>query len=152
MTGTEEEEEEVDPLRVRKPPPGLDKDERRDWREEEAQRIADLQDQARTGGFRAVKASAPPKGLGRAGRQAWREADRENRSRRLQAESASSESDRYVGALVLMVAVGLVIGLRVLFSGGSDGPVPPPAPGATAVTIQITPTTTASMWGEGGGE
>ena len=56
MSDTTEGVADVDPLQVRKPPPGLDKDERRDWREEEAQRIADLQDQARTGGFRAVRA------------------------------------------------------------------------------------------------
>ena len=145
-------EQAVDPLRVRRPPPGLDKDERKGWMEQEAQRIADLQDQARSGGFRAVRATAPPKGLGRAGRQVWREADRENRSRRLDAEAASSESDRYVGAMVLMVIIGVVIALRVVFSGGSDEPPPAPTP-VPNVTIQITtPTTAASMWGEGGGD
>jgi hypothetical protein len=129
----------VDPLLVRKPPPGLTKDERRDFREDEARRIADLQDQARTGGFRAVRATAPPKGLGRAGRQAWREADRDNRSRRVQAEASGSESDRYVGAMVLMVFIGVVIAMRVLFSDNSDEPTPPPTSPA-AVTYQATPT------------
>ena len=135
MTDTQD----VDPLRVRKPPPGLTKDERRDFREEEAQRIADLQDQARTGGFRAVKATAPPKGLGRSGRQAWREADRENRSRRVQAEAAGSASDRYVGAMVLMVIIGVVIALRVMFSGGDEA-TPQPSTSPPAVTYQATPT------------
>ena len=135
MTDTEG----VDPLRVRKPPPGLTKDERRDFREEEAQRIADLQDQARTGGFRAVKTTAPPKGLGRSGRQAWREADRENRSRRLATEAASSASDRYVGAMVLMVIIGVVIALRVMFSGGDEA-TPQPSTSPPAVTYQATPT------------
>ena len=124
MTDTEHE---VDPLRVRKPPQGMTKDERRDFREEEAQRIADLQDQARTGGFRAVRATAPPKGLGRSGRRVWREADRDNRSRRMQVEAAGSESDRYVGALVLAVVIGVVIAMRVLFTDGNDDP-PPAAP------------------------
>ena len=133
MTDTEG----VDPLRVSKPPPGLTKDERRDFREEEAQRIADLQDQARTGGFRAVKATAPPKGLGRSGRQAWREADRENRSRRLATEAASSASDRYVGAMVLMVIIGVVIALRVLFSPGDPVPqsIDPPPPTHTVLVL-----------------
>ena len=135
MTDTEED---VDPLRVRKPPPGLDKDERRDWREEEAQRIADLQDQARTGGFRAVRATAPPRGLGRSGRRVWREADRDNRSRRMHAEAAGSESDRYVGALVLMVIIAVVIALRVVFSGGGE-PAPAPAPAVSATDVVTTP-------------
>jgi len=133
-------EQAVDPLRVRRPPPGLDKDERRGWMEQEAQRIADLQDQARSGGFRAVRATAPPKGLGRAGRQVWREADRENRSRRLDAEAAGSESDRYVGAMVLMVIIGVVIALRVVFSGGGDE-LPPASPSTPpVVTYQTAPT------------
>lgn len=130
MTDTED----VDPLRVRKPPPGLTKDERRDFREEEAQRIADLQDQARTGGFRAVKATGAAEG-----RQAWREADRENRSRRLATEAASSASDRYVGAMVLMVVIGVVIAMRVLFSAGNDQPAPPPS-SPPVVSYQATPT------------
>ena len=130
-------EQAVDPLRVRRPPPGLDKDERKGWMEQEAQRIADLQDQARTGGFRAVRATAPPKGLGRAGRQVWREADRENRSRRLDAEAAGSESDRYVGAMVLMVIIGVVIALRVLFSPGDPVPqsIDPPPPTHTVLVL-----------------
>ena len=135
MTDTEED---ADPLRVRKPPPGLDKDERRDWREEEAQRIAALQDQARTGGFRAVRATAPPRGLGRSGRRVWREADRENRSRRMHAEAASSESDRYVGAMVLMVIIAVVIALRLVFSGGGE-PAPAPAPAVSATDVVTTP-------------
>jgi len=134
-------EQAVDPLRVRRPPPGLDKDERKGWMEQEAQRIADLQDQARTGGFRAVRATAPPKGLGRAGRQVWREADRENRSRRLDAEAAGSESDRYVGAMVLMVVIGVVIAMRVLFSGGDEA-TPQPSTSPPAVTYQVTVTPT----------
>ena len=132
-------EDRVDPLRVRRPQPGLDKDERRGWMEQEAQRIADLQDQARTGGFRAVRATAPPKGLGRAGRQVWREADRENRSRRMHAEAASSESDRYVGALVLMVIIAVVIALRLVFSGGAGEPTPAPAPAVSATPVVTTP-------------
>jgi len=141
--------EDVDPLQVRKPPEGLSRAERRVWRETEAVRVAEVRDQARTGGIRSVLATAPPKGLGRSGRRVWREADRENRSRRLDAEAARSESDRYVGAMVLMVIIGVVIALRVVFSGGSDEPPPAPTP-VPNVTIQITtPTTAASMWGEG---
>ena len=132
----------MDPLRVRKPPRGLDRDERRDWLEEEAQRIADLQDQIRAGGFRAVKASAPPKGLGRAGRRAWREADRDNRSRRMQAESASSESDRYVGALVLMVVLAIVVTWRVLAAGSAPDAAQPSGSAPPPVTYQAAPTGT----------
>ena len=133
--------EDVDPLQVRKPPEGLSRAERRVWRETEAVRVAEVRDQARTGGIRSVLATAPPKGLGRSGRRVWREADRENRSRRLDAEAASSESDRYVGAMVLMVIIGVVIALRVMFSGGDEA-TPQPSTSPPAVTYQVTVTPT----------
>ena len=132
--------DEVDPLEVRKPPEGLTRAERRMWRETEAVRLAEVRDQARTGGIRSVLATAPPKGLGRSGRRVWREADRDNRSRRMQADVAGGESDRYVGAMVLTAVIGVVIAMRVLFSGGNDQPTPPPS-SPPAITYQATPTT-----------
>jgi hypothetical protein len=138
------ETEDVDPLEVRKPPEGLTRAERRVWQEAEAVRVADVRDQSRTGGIRSVLATTPPKGLGRSGRRAWREADRDNRSRRMQAEAAGSESDRYVGAMVLMVIIGVVIALRVVFSGGSDEPSPAPS-SPPVVTYQATPTAAPSQ-------
>jgi len=131
----------VDPLQSRKPPKGLTRAERRAWRETEAVRLAEAKEQARTGGIRSVLATTPPKGLGRAGRRVWREADRENRSRRMQAEAAGSEADRYVGAMVLTAVIAVVIAMRVLFSAGSDDPAPAPS-SRPAVTYQATPTAT----------
>jgi len=133
--------EDVDPLQVRKPPEGLSRAERRVWRETEAVRVAEVRDQARTGGIRSVLATAPPKGLGRSGRRVWREADRDNRSRRMQAEVSGSESDRYVGAMVLTAVIGVVIAMRVLFSGGDEA-TPQPSTSPPAVTYQVTVTPT----------
>jgi hypothetical protein len=116
---------------VRTPPPGLTRAERRDWSTNEALRIAALQQQSLTG-FRAVRAIPPPHGLGGAGRRAWRAADKERRAGHVIAEAARSEADRALGAVVLMVLVGIVIALRVLLGGGD--PVPAPTAPATAQT------------------
>jgi len=139
MTGVEGD---VDPLEVRKPPAGLSRAERRVWRETEAVRVSDVRERSRTGGIRSVLASAPPKGLGRAGRRVWRQTDRDNRTKRMEAEAAGNESDRYVGALVLMVILGVVIGLRVMVSGGGDQPAPAPSSPPVVTTYHATPTST----------
>ena len=139
---TDTEESPADPLQVRKPPPGLTRAERRDWREQEALRLAELQAQTDTSGLRALMATTPPRGLGRAGRRVWRDADRQGRSRRIQEESARTESDRYVGAMMVLAAIAIVIVLRLIFSGGSPDPAPGPAPttAAPAVTSHVDPT------------
>lgn len=112
-----------DEMQVRIPPPGLTKAERRDWSTSEALRIAALQQQSLTG-FRAVRAIPPPHGLGGAGRRAWRAADKERRSEHVKTEATRSEADRALGAVVLMVLVGIVIALRVLLGGGDPVPAP----------------------------
>ena len=63
----------------------------------------------------------------------------------MEAAAAGGESDRYVGALVLMVLIGIVIGLRIIFFSGSDdqpAPVPSPPP---AVTYHATTPTSAPL-------
>ena len=127
---------------VRTPPPGLTRAERRDWSTNEALRIAALQQQSLTG-FRAVRAIPPPHGLGGAGRRAWRAADKERRAGHVKAEAARSEADRALGAVVLMVLVGIVIALRVLL--GSGDPVPAP----TAPVAVQTPAHTTLLPGRG---
>ena len=117
----------TDALRVRRPPAGLTRAERRDWREQEAQRLADLRAQVPVAGFRAVMATRPPRALGRAGRRVWREADRESRSRLVRAEAERTESDRYVGTMMVLAAVAVVIVLRLVVFTSAD-PTPPPAP------------------------
>jgi len=123
MTDTEP----TDALRVRRPPTGLTRAERRDWREQEAQRLADLRAQVPAAGLRGVLATRPPHALGRAGRRVWREADRESRSRLVRAEAERTESDRYVGTMMVLAAVAVVIVLRLVVFTSAD-PAPPPAP------------------------
>ena len=134
---------ETDPLRVRQPPAGLSRAERRVWREDEAVRISAL---SREG--RAVVAATPPRGLGRAGRRVWRQSDRANRAAALQVEEARTESDRYVGALVLLVLLAAVVVWRVLAAGSAPDAAPAPA-APSPVTYQAapTPTTTAAAAG-----
>lgn len=129
---------ETDPLRVRQPPAGLSRAERRVWREDEAARISALSCEGR-----AVVAATPPRGLGRAGRRVWRQSDRANRAAALQVEEARTESDRYVGALVLLVLLAAVVVWRVLAGGSAPDAAPAPA-APSPVTYQAAPTPTTT--------
>ena len=137
MTDTEP----TDALRVRRPPAGLTRAERRDWRDQEAQRLADLRAQVPAAGLRGVMATRPPRALGRSGRRVWREADRESRSRLVRAEAERTESDRYVGTMMVLAAVAVVIVLRLfVFTPESTDPAPTPT---TTPTVNVTFVTTA---------
>lgn len=124
--------------RVRQPPPGLTRQERRAWREAEGVRLANLRSADGHPVLASLQLPVAPRQLGRAGRRAWRETERDNRSQRLRAavaaEAASGESDRYVGALVLMAAVLIIVGLRVLLGGPDDGAPTAPAPASVTST------------------
>ena len=132
-------------LHVQQPPAGLSRKERKAWFAAEGARLANLREAARDPLLASFRPPVAPRQLGRAGRRAWREAERDNRSQRLReafaAEAASGESDRYVGALVLMAAVLVIVGLRVFVFGGSDDPPPTgPAPVAVTPTASFYPT------------
>jgi hypothetical protein len=134
------EDEEQDPRRVRRPAAGLTRAERRDWCEEEAARLADLEAKSRPAGFRSVVAATPPRGLGRAGRRVWRQADRQARARLVEEEAARTESDRYVGAMILLTVICVVVLVRLILAGGSDSPGSRPAPTTTpSATVSTTP-------------
>jgi hypothetical protein len=134
---------ETDPLQVRQPPAGLTRAERRAWREDEAVRISELSCEGR-----AVVAATPPRGLGRAGRRVWRKSDRANRAAALHVEAARTESDRYVGALVLLVLLAAVAAWRVLAAGSAPEAAPAPrAPSPVTYQAAPTPTTTAAAAG-----
>ena len=131
---------------ARQPPAGLSRKERRAWREAEGERLASLRPVTGDPLLASLRPPVAPRRLGRAGRKAWRDTERENRSHRLRqavaAEAASGESDRYVGALVLMAAVLVIVLLRLfVFGGGSPEPTQSPTgPAQIVVTPTVTPT------------
>jgi len=130
--------EELD--HVQPPPAGISRKERTAWREAEGERLANLRPETGDPLLASLRPPVAPRRLGRAGRKAWRDTERENRSGRLReavaAEAASGESDRYVGALVLMAAVVVIVLLRLFVFGGSQEPTAPKGP----AQIVLTPT------------
>ena len=128
--------EELD--HVQQPPAGLSRKERKAWREAEGERLANLRPVTGDPLLASLRPPVAPRRLGRAGRKAWRDTERENRSGRLReavaAQAASGESDRYVGALVLMAAVVVIVLLRLFVVGGSEEPTAPTGPARIVVT------------------
>ena len=123
---------------ARQPPAGLSRKERKAWREAEGERLANLRPATGDPLLASLRPPVAPRRLGRAGRKAWRDTERENRSHRLRqavaAEAASGESDRYVGALVLMAAVAVIVLLRLFVFGGSVEPAPTAPKGPIVAT------------------
>lgn len=116
---------------VQPPPAGLTRRERRDHREREAQRIAQL-----WAAYPARRLRLPRR-LGRRGRQAFRDVHRQNMATRRAQQLDAAHRERAAGALVVAVIIAVVLLVRVVvFSGGESE-------SATPVTSEPAPSTTA---------
>ena len=147
-----EDVEDVDgssALRLRPPPPGLSRADRRQWRRLEVGRVQrDSEAAARAAaagrtGWRQGFIEQPPRGIGRTGRRAWLQAEREStrqfwRSRRA---STADLPERAAGVLVVAVVLGIGLLVLALTSGRDDAPS---APAAAAVTAALPSAVTTS--------
>lgn len=118
-------------LRMRPPPPGMSRKDRKVWQEIEAERIASARDRARTdGNFRGGFASRPPRGLGRRGRRAFRAEDRTRRTQWWKRQWDRDQDTRAVGVVVLMVLLLAFLAFRLITR---DDPAPNAASPAAPV-------------------
>lgn len=132
-------------LRMRPPPPGMSRKDRKVWQEIEAERIASARDRARSDGdFRGGFASKPPRGLGRRGRRAFRAEDRTRRTQWWKRQWDRDQDTRAVGVVVLMV---LLLGFLAFRLITRDDPTPntaAPVAGAAALTSDAMASPTAA--------
>lgn len=111
---------------VQPPPPGLKRKERRDHREREAQRIADLW--AAYPGRRLNL----PRHLGRRGRRAFRDRHQQTMAERRAQHLSATQRERAAGVLIVAVIAATVLLARVVFFGDD---------GSTDVTSAASPST-----------
>lgn len=118
---------------VRPPPPGLNRRERRDHREREAQRIADL-----WAAYPARRLNLPRR-LGRRGRRAFRDRHQQTMSQRRAQQLSATQRERAAGVLIVAVIAAVVLLIRVLFFGDNNGRDATPS-----TSLSSTPTTPAA--------
>lgn len=111
---------------VQPPPPGLNRRERRDHREREAQRIADL-----WAAYPARRVNLPRR-LGRRGRRAFRDRHKQTMSERRAQQLSATQRERAAGVLIVAVIVAIVLLVRVLFFGDDS---------STDLTPAVSPST-----------
>ena len=137
----------VEAVRVRPPPKGLSRADRREWQRLEVARV-NRQAQAlvgrrhgAAGGWSGGFMKNPPRGLGRKGRKAWHTAEQEaTKAWWTQRRASSHDIDaRAAGAAVL----ALVIGIAVVVALAVHRPAP--AGSATAAAPQLGTTMTTSV-------
>ena len=106
-----------DDLRYRPAPAGSSRRDRKEWRQAEGERIADLLatvEHPRKAGLRV----AAPRGLGRRGRKAFYATRSENVQARRR-HQAGNLSERELGILALVIVIALAVLVRVVFFGDS---------------------------------
>lgn len=129
-------------LRMRPPPPGMSRRDRKVWQEIEAERIASARDRARTdGNFRGGFAARAPRGLGRRGRRAFRAEDRTHRTLWWKRQWDRDQDTRAVGVVVLMV---LLLGFLAFRLITRDDPAPSAAAPSAAAPAGPVPTSDAA--------
>ena len=124
-------------LRFRPAPAGSSRRDRKEWRQAEGMRIADLLatvEQPRKAGIRV----SAPRGLGRKGRQAFYVTRSENVQARRRRQ-AGNLSERELGILALVIVIALAVLVRVVFFGD---PAPQPAPTGSAASSAADPAVT----------
>ena len=136
----------VEAVRVRPPPKGLSRGDRREWQRLEvarvnrqAQALVDRRHSAAgrwSGGFM----QNPPRGLGRKGRKAWHMAEQEaTKAWWTQRRAANHDIDaRAAGAAVLALVLGIAVVVTLVLHRSA------PAGAATAATPQLGTTTNIS--------
>lgn len=146
----QDEDEDVDgspALRLRPPPPGLSRVDRRQWRRLEVARVqrdsAAAAKSAAAGrtGWRQGFIEPPPRGIGRTGRRAWVQAERESTRQFWRARRASTADlpERAAGVLVVAVVLGIGLLVLALTSGNDDAP-----PATTATSVAAAPPSAAT--------
>ena len=126
-----------DDLRYRPAPAGSSRRDRKEWRQAEGERIADLLatvEHPRKAGLRV----SAPRGLGREGRQAFYATRSENVQARRRRQ-AGNLSERELGILALVIVIALAVLVRVVFFGDST---PQPAPTDPAASSAADPAVT----------
>lgn len=106
-----------DDLRYRPAPAGSSRRDRKEWRQAEGERIADLLatvEHPRKAGLRV----SAPRGLGRTGRKAFYATRSENVQARRR-HQAGNLSERELGILALVIVIALAVLVRVVFFGDS---------------------------------
>lgn len=138
-------------FRYRAAPAGSSRRDRREWRQAEGMRIADLLATVQHPRKAGIRVSAP-RGLGRKGRKAFYATRAENvQDRRRRA--AGNLSEREVGILALVIIVAVAVLVRVVFFGETTPPAPSTGQAATmpaAPTISSSPSTPAATLAPGG--
>ena len=137
---------EAGSLEPRPVPPGMSRRDRRLWRVLEAERVAEQVNAARGyDDFRAGFAHQPPKAvrqaLGRSGRRAFRAADRAARAKWWAQRRRIDVDSRAVGALVVVLALGVFILIRLATrdaTGGQPAAAPQPANPAAPTSTTAT--------------
>lgn len=118
-----------DDLRYRPAPAGSSRRDRKEWRQAEGQRIADLLatvEHPRKAGLRV----SAPRGLGRKGRKAFYATRSENVQARRRRQ-AGNLSERELGILALVIVIALAVLVRVVFFGDSTPQAAPTGPAGT---------------------
>ena len=125
-----------DDLRYRPAPAGSSRRDRKEWRQAEGERIADLLatvEHPRKAGLRV----SAPRGLGRTGRKAFYATRSENvQSRRRR--QAGNLSERELGILALVIVIALAVLVRVVFFGDATPQPTPTDPAASSAAPPIT--------------
>lgn len=125
---------------VQPPPAGLTRRERRDHREREAQRIAQL-----WAAYPARRLRLPRR-LGRRGRQTFRDVHRQNMATRRVQQLDAVHRERAAGALVVAVVIALVLLVRVVvFNGGGSESATTVSSSPAAPTTATTPASRADV-------
>jgi hypothetical protein len=117
-------------VRLRPPPPGLSRRNRRQWRSLEVARLErDTVAAARATagtrtGWQQGFIHSPPRGLGRAGRRAWLGSERAAAREFWRARRASDTdlADRFAGVMVLAITIGIAVLVGVLTRSPDNGP------------------------------
>lgn len=146
-------------LRLRRPPAGLPRRDRRAWRALELERVQRLTTEAATAarqqrtGWQQGFLTNPPPGLGRRGRRAWLDSEREEARRWWQERRASNEDidARAVGVLVIALLLGAAMIWGIVtsrtHSGGEKNSVATSlsAPGTAQAQVAEAPSTIATQ-------